>query len=118
MSQALEYWAYQRGLQLDFIRPGKPVANAFIESFNGLLRDECLMSTSSPRSTTRRPRSKRGAWTTIAPTAQLARAPGTEPLRRQTSGTARRRSRLLLAPTVSKRDERHTAGQSPWEVSA
>ena len=29
-------------MQLDFIRPGKPVENAFIESFNGRLRDECL----------------------------------------------------------------------------
>jgi putative transposase len=34
--------AYRRGVQLDFIRPGKPVENAFIESFNGRLRDECL----------------------------------------------------------------------------
>jgi putative transposase len=42
MSRALEDWAYRRGVQLDFIRPGKPVENAFIESFNGRLRDECL----------------------------------------------------------------------------
>ena len=41
-SQALEDWTYRRGIQLDFIRPGKPVENAFIESFNGRLRDECL----------------------------------------------------------------------------
>lgn len=41
-SRALENWAYRRGVQLDFIRPGKPVENAFIESFNGRLRDECL----------------------------------------------------------------------------
>jgi len=41
-SRALEDWAYHRGVQLDFIRPGKPVENAFIESFNGRLRDECL----------------------------------------------------------------------------
>jgi putative transposase len=34
--------AYRRGVQLDFIRPGKPIENAFIESFNGRLRDECL----------------------------------------------------------------------------
>jgi transposase InsO family protein len=34
MSRALEDWAYQRGVQLDFIRPGKPVENTFIESFN------------------------------------------------------------------------------------
>jgi putative transposase len=42
MSRALEDWAYQRGVQLDFIRPEKPVENAYIESFNGRLRDECL----------------------------------------------------------------------------
>jgi putative transposase len=41
-SRALEDWAHQRGVQLDFIRPGKPQENAFIESFNGRLRDECL----------------------------------------------------------------------------
>ena len=41
-SRAPEEWAYRRGVQLDFIRPGKPVENAFIESFNGRLRDECL----------------------------------------------------------------------------
>lgn len=41
-SRALEDWAYLRGVQLDFIWPGKPVKNAFIESFNGRLRDECL----------------------------------------------------------------------------
>jgi putative transposase len=41
-SRALEDWAYHRGVQLDFIRPGRPVENAYIESFNGRLRDECL----------------------------------------------------------------------------
>ena len=41
-SRAVEAWAYQRGIQLDFIRPGRPVENGLIESFNGRLRDECL----------------------------------------------------------------------------
>jgi len=41
-SRALEDWAYRRGVQLDFIRPAKPIENAFIESFNGRFRDECL----------------------------------------------------------------------------
>jgi putative transposase len=41
MSRVLEDWAYQRGVQLDFIRPGRPV-ETFIERFNGRLRDECL----------------------------------------------------------------------------
>jgi len=42
MSRALEDWAFARGVQLDFIRPGKPVDNAYIESSNGRLRDQCL----------------------------------------------------------------------------
>ena len=41
-SRALDEWAWQRGVELDFIRPGKPVENGLIESFNGRLRDECL----------------------------------------------------------------------------
>jgi putative transposase len=41
-SRALDQWAYERGIQLRFIAPGKPVQNAYIESFNGRLRDECL----------------------------------------------------------------------------
>ena len=40
--QAMDAWAHRVGVKLDFIRPGKPVENAFIESFNGRLRDECL----------------------------------------------------------------------------
>jgi putative transposase len=35
-------WAYDRGVKLHFIRPGKPTENAFIESFNSRLREECL----------------------------------------------------------------------------
>lgn len=41
-SRALDQWAYEKGVTLRFIEPGKPVQNAFIESFNGRLRDECL----------------------------------------------------------------------------
>jgi putative transposase len=42
ISKDMDSWAYRRGIQLDFIRPGRPVENAHIESFNGRLRDECL----------------------------------------------------------------------------
>lgn len=41
-SRAFDAWAYARGVKIDFIQPGKPVQNAFIESFNGTLRDDCL----------------------------------------------------------------------------
>ena len=40
--KALDEWAYRRGVKLNFIRPGKPIENAFAESFIGRLRDECL----------------------------------------------------------------------------
>jgi putative transposase len=42
ISKELDKWAYDNKVTLDFIRPGKPIENAFVESFNGRLRDECL----------------------------------------------------------------------------
>lgn len=42
VSKILDKWAYENKVELDFSRPGKPTDNAFIESFNGSLRDECL----------------------------------------------------------------------------
>ena len=42
VSRDLDLWAYQRSVTLDFSRPGKPTDNAFMESFNGKLRAECL----------------------------------------------------------------------------
>jgi len=41
-SKILDQWAYLNGVELDFIRLGKPTDNAFIESFNGHFRQECL----------------------------------------------------------------------------
>ena len=41
-SKAVDRWAYEYGVKLDFSRPGKPTDNAYIESFNGRLREECL----------------------------------------------------------------------------
>ena len=41
-SKALDKWAYDNKVILDFSRPGKPTDNAFIESFNGSVRAECL----------------------------------------------------------------------------
>ena len=38
----MDAWSYQYGVHLEFIRPGKPVDNGYIESFNRRLRDECL----------------------------------------------------------------------------
>jgi putative transposase len=41
-SQAMDLWAYHAGVRIDFSRPGKPTDNAYVESFNGTLRLECL----------------------------------------------------------------------------
>ena len=42
ISKVLDQWAHWHKVQLDFIRPGKPTENAYIESFNGRFRQECL----------------------------------------------------------------------------
>ena len=41
-SKVMDLWAYANEVKLDFSRPGKPTDNAFIESFNSLVRKECL----------------------------------------------------------------------------
>jgi putative transposase len=53
--RVLDQWVYERGVKLQFIEPGKPIQNAFIESFNSRLREECLnehvfISLDDPRS--------------------------------------------------------------------
>ena len=58
--RALEAWAIQNAIQLIFIRPGRPVENGFIESFNGRLRDECLNV--SWFTSLEEAREKLGAW--------------------------------------------------------
>lgn len=45
ISKIMDRWAYERGVELDFSRPGKPTDNANVESFNGRLRQECLNAT-------------------------------------------------------------------------
>ena len=42
ISKALDAWAYFNKVELDYSRPGTPTDNAYIESFNGTFRDECL----------------------------------------------------------------------------
>jgi len=66
VGRALDSRAYARGIQLHFIEPGKPNQNAYVESFNGRLRDECLnehCSSAWPKPGTP---SRRGASTTMA----------------------------------------------------
>jgi len=40
--QMMDLWAYRNAVKIDFSRPGKPPDNAFVESFNGTFRAECL----------------------------------------------------------------------------
>ncbi|WP_139764052.1 integrase core domain-containing protein, partial [Salmonella enterica] len=40
--ELVSQWAEEHGVQLEFIKPGKPTLNGFVESFNGRFRDECL----------------------------------------------------------------------------
>lgn len=42
ISKVLDQWAYENGVRIHFIEPGKPTQNAYTESFNGKFRDECL----------------------------------------------------------------------------
>jgi putative transposase len=42
ISKDFDKWAYENKVTLDFSRPGTPIDNPFIESFNGSFRDECL----------------------------------------------------------------------------
>ena len=42
ISRVVDQWAYEHGVALHFIRPGKPTDNGYIERFNGKFRDECL----------------------------------------------------------------------------
>jgi len=42
ISKALDLWAFENNVKLRFIQPGKPTQNAYIESFNGKFRNECL----------------------------------------------------------------------------
>jgi putative transposase len=48
VSRDLDLWAYQKGVVLDFSRPGKPTDNSFIESFNGKFRSEVSLRRGPP----------------------------------------------------------------------
>ena len=48
ISTTLDRWAFQHGVAVHFIQPGKPVQNAHVESFNGRFRDECLAQAHFP----------------------------------------------------------------------
>ena len=66
ISRVLDAWAYAHGIDLHFIEPGKPNQNAYVESFNGRLRDECLNEHWFFTPLARRAKqSRRGVWITM-----------------------------------------------------
>ena len=119
MSRALEDWAYQRGVQLDFIGP----ANPWKTRHRGVQRSAARrMPERAPihvdRGCARQDRSV-ARRLQCAPTTQLARTPDAERLCRLTSGDVeRRQSRFSLARTVSKRDQRQTPEQSTFDCQS
>ncbi len=77
-SNAVLAWSGETGIEWHYIAPGKPMQNAFIESFNGRLRDECL-NEPVPRAAKRGGSSTRGGPTTTRP----ARTPASAASRRE-----------------------------------
>ncbi|VWX53879.1 hypothetical protein NOVOSPHI9U_50498 [Novosphingobium sp. 9U] len=67
ISRALDHWAYINRVTLNFSKPGKPTNNAFVESFNGRLRDDASTRTDSCLWTTPGARSRRGERTLTRP---------------------------------------------------
>ena len=108
-SRALEDWAYRRGIQLDFIRPGKPVENAFIESFNGRLRDACLNvhQFTSLVEAQAIIEAWRGDYNTNRPHSSLGHLTPSEFVTQRQEEPTRRRSRLLWLRVVSEWGQRH-----------
>ena len=88
ISRAMDSWAYQNKVQLDFIRPGKPVENAFIESFNGKLRDECLNTSAflTLEDARQKVESWRRDYNTCRPHSAIGNIPPEEFVRQQKQG--------------------------------
>jgi putative transposase len=98
ISKALDQWAHGNHVELDFIRPGKPVENAFIESFNGSFRMECLnahwfQSTEEARITVE---TWRREYNGFRPHSALNDLPPQEFLRRQANPESRDEEILTL----------------------
>ena len=74
VSKELDLWAFVRRVPLDFSRPGKPTDNAYIESFNGKFRAECLNANWFLSLSTRRGKNARLGVETITTFVRIARS--------------------------------------------
>ena len=109
-SRAVEAWALEAKVRRDFIEPGKPVQNAFIESFNGRFREECLNTHWFTNLADAKARSRPGARTTT-PNGRIVRWD----IRRPASlpaASARRRRETGHRPG----DREYAAGPDPSRV--
>jgi putative transposase len=105
ISKAMDKWAYERGVELDFSRPGKPTDNARVESFNGRLRQECLNANwfLSPDDA----KAKIGAWRTYYNESRPHSA-----LDWLTPAEFARRCGLQAATVIPEKPEISTSGRS------
>ena len=124
ISRAVDQWADAHGVTLHFIDPGKPVQNAFIESFNGKFRDECLNQSwytnlEDARQVieawrvdynTVRPHSSLGYLTPVEYAATIAARPASPP--RRSSHPRQPRKRICNNPGVLTYEWIKTGGRS------
>jgi transposase InsO family protein len=85
-TQAMDLWAYQNGIKIDFSRPGKPTDNAFVESFNGTFRSECFGTNGSAVWRTRNESLKHGAGIQCESSSQGSRLQATRGIRQSVRG--------------------------------
>ena len=126
LSRVVEKWADAHGVTLHFIDPGKPVQNAFIESFNGKFRDECLNQSWYTNLedawqvieawrvdyNTVRPHSSLGYLTPVEYAAIVAARPASPP-RRSSQPRQSRTKRICNNPEVLTYEWIKTGGRSP-----
>ena len=109
-SRHFDQWAHTRGIHLQFMRPGKPVENAFIESSNGKFRDECLNE--SWFATLADARQQIEAWRVEYNVARTAASP-IEP-RRSLPRASSPLHLHLPTPTIGTNNRTKNGGQGRW----
>ena len=109
----MDLWAYDHGVRIDFSRPCKPTDNAFVETFNGSLRDECLnvywfATLAEARATIEawRPNTMRAGLTWLSETSRRRNLPARRALRRSQRAS---RSRKLALDPGTKAEAPHSA---------
>lgn len=105
IGKALDRWAYENQVTLDFSRPGKPTDNALIESFNGSFRDECLNAHwfLSLQDAQEKIEQWRTEYNTFRPHSSLEDLTPQEFAKRSTPATRVPKPRQILSPTGTEK---------------